>query len=240
MFFDSWLLDVQVVLHGICGCVRMYWYGNSWEHPANTGACEHNHKYHAKQPGRRAAKNQKIFTKSVAKNIVDSHVLGVYSSVLEKHIESMKDEQIPETVDVTMDTPIEDDAVQESVRGSANCVIRVVNNLVMSQWKTKMEKKPSISKGLLLFITDHFGLMNDPTKTVTLYTQYYRNNTLFRCHPSFNSGLPWYDWVMMLYTSNRRPGVTLSCPARLMAIVCDNSDSENIYCLLYTSPSPRD
>ena len=34
---------------------------------------------------------------------------------------------------------------------------------------------------------------------------------------------------MMLYTSNRRPGVTLSCPARLMAIVCDNSDSENIY-----------
>ena len=51
----------------------------------HTGACEHNHKYQAKRPGHRAAKNHKTFIKSVAQNIVDAHVLGVFMDLLNKH-----------------------------------------------------------------------------------------------------------------------------------------------------------
>ena len=51
----------------------------------HTGACEHNHKYQAKRLGHRSAKNHKTFIKSVAQNIVDSHVLGVFTDLMNKH-----------------------------------------------------------------------------------------------------------------------------------------------------------
>ena len=74
----------------------------------HTGACEHNHKYLAKRPGRRAAKNHKTFIKSVARNIVDSHVIGVFMDLLNKHdnvlvnYEIISDE-VDEDVDAAQD-----------------------------------------------------------------------------------------------------------------------------------------
>ena len=78
---NGWALSkIHELLH-----VPMFitWFGAPMNY--HTGACEHNHKYQAKIPGRRAAKNQKTFTKSVARNIVDAHVLEVFMELLNKH-----------------------------------------------------------------------------------------------------------------------------------------------------------
>ena len=58
-------------------------FGSPWNY--NTGFCEHNHKYQAKIPGRKAAKRHATFTKSVAKNIVDAHALSLFNELLVKH-----------------------------------------------------------------------------------------------------------------------------------------------------------
>ena len=77
-----------------------------------------------------------------------------------------------------------------------------------------------LTDSLTRFIVQHFGLQNNAGTSVTLYTEYKRNDTLFRCHPDYRGLGPWYDWFMLMYVDDNQPDVVLSCPARLMAIVC--------------------
>ena len=99
--------------------------------------------------------------------------------------------------------------------------------MIVAKWNTQSAVTPMVSPGLLHFIVHEFGLLNNPTKSVTLYTQYKRDDTIFRCHPNYRGGAPWYDWVMMLYSNPNHPNQQLHCPARLMAIVQDDDDETN-------------
>ena len=94
---------------------------------------------------------------------------------------------------------------------------------------SRSAERPTLSHGLLQFLVDHFGLRDDRTKSLTLYTQYKCNNTTFWCHPNYRGSFTLFDWVMMLYTDVNYPNQTLRCPARLMVVVQDNSDAGNIY-----------
>ena len=202
----------------------------------NTGFCLHNHKYQAKIPGRQAAKRHSTFTKSIATSIVDTYLLDAFETLVEKHDKKLRDSQV-EAIDdaevIENNQPHNDDVV-ESVKYATTCHIAVANNNIVVEWNTRSESLPSLSNGLLRFIVREFDLAAQPNKSVTLYTQYKRNGTTFRCHPCYRGGEPWYDWMMLMYTDDNYPNQALSCPARLMAVVVDND------CLLYTSPSPRD
>ena len=116
--------------------------------------------------------------------------------------------------------------------GAMKCHICVVNNTIIAKWNSRSAVPPTLSRGLLRFIANHFGLQQDAAKSVTLYTQYKRDDTMFCCHPNYRGGLPWFDWVMMLYSDPNHPGVQFSCPARLMAVVRDNTDPEMVYHLI--------
>ena len=52
---------------------------------------------------------------------------------------------------------------------------------------------------------------------------------LYRCHPNYRGDGPWYDWVMMSYEDENDPGVPLTGPARLIAIVVDSTDPDQKY-----------
>ena len=49
-----------------------------------------------------------------------------------------------------------------------------------------------------------------PEKDVTViawgYTEYFRNDVLFRAHPNYRSRGPWYDWTMVLFSDERKSG----------------------------------
>ena len=101
--------------------------------------------------------------------------------------------------------------------------------MIVAKWNSRSVTVPTLSRGLLLFIANHFGLQEDTTKSVTLFTQYKHDDTLFHCHTNDCGGLPWYDWVMMLYSDPNHPGQQFSCPARLMAVVKDDNDPNGVY-----------
>ena len=42
---------------------------------------------------------------------------------------------------------------------------------------------------------------------VSIYSEYKRKNTIFRCHPMFRSEQPWFDWVMVRW-QNDSPTIT--------------------------------
>ena len=71
-------------------------------------------------------------------------------------------------------------------------------------------------------------MTNENAKKVTFYTQYERNQVRFRCHPLYR-GVPWYDWVMLLYSDDNHPDVALTCPARLMGIVVEDGIVPIVY-----------
>ena len=200
----------------------------------NTGFCEHNHKYQAKIPGRKAAKRHDTFTNLIAKNIVDSHVLQMYASLMEKNeaaIDTSRYDTLPEPEEGDDDD--NDEPLRESTLRATQCHLSVADNVVKVKWTTRGAKKPVLSNGLTHFIVQHFGLQTDADKSVTLYTEYKRNDTLFRCHPDYCSLGPWYDWCMLMYVNNSQPDVVLLCPAQLMTIVCvDGVDPKKYHPIL--------
>ena len=154
----------------------------------------------------------------------------MFVDLLEKHDNLVINyEVISDDKDEPANNEQNEEEVTETIVGATTCQIRVQTNSILVNWKSRSAVEPKASPGLIRFIANHFGLHQDATKSVTLYTQYKRGNTTFRCHPSYRGGLPWFDWVMMLYTDPNFPDQQLSCPARLMAIVRDNTDPDNIY-----------
>ena len=214
---NGWVLSkIHELLH-----VPMFitWFGAPMNY--HTGACEHNHKYQAKIPGRCAAKNQKTFTKSVARNIVDAHVLEVFMDLLNKHeTKPTTYEEITDDEQEQNDDQSDDGVVDESTARATTCKICVVDNMIVAKWNSRSVIAPTLSRGLLLFIASHFGLQEDATESVTLFTQYKRDDTLFRCHPNYRGGLPWYDWVMMLYSDANHPGQQFMDLGQCPTIVC--------------------
>ena len=205
----------------------------------NTDFCEHNHKYQAKIPGRRAAKRHKTFTKSVARNIVDAHVLQVFtdlvkinSNAVDKSMfDTLPDPNAHDADDEDSDNEDnnEERPVTESVKYATQCKLSMVNNVLTVKWNTRSEAIHTISPGLARCIVREFDLQANPEKSVTLHTQYKRNEVLFRCHPNFRGNGPWYDWLMLMYTDDDYPDQVLSCPARLMAIVTVDGEEPTKY-----------
>ena len=140
----------------------------------HTGACEHNHKYQAKRPGRRAAKNHKTFIKSVARNLVDGHVIDVFVDLLNKHANEVINYEVIVNSDDDDVVAENDEGVQESNAGATTCHICVRDNQIVVEWNSRSAVPPSASHGLVRFIANHFGLHQDAAKSVTLYTQYKR------------------------------------------------------------------
>ena len=60
---------------------------------------------------------------------------------------------------------------------------------------------------------DHIGGCISKESTVYGYTELYKDNHLYRCHPSYNSESEWYDWVYVNWDSNSDP-----IPAKLYMV----------------------
>ena len=197
----------------------------------NTGFCEHNHKYQAKIPGRHAAKRHSTFTKSIATSIVDTYLLDVFETLVDKHNKKLHGSQV-ETIDdpqfVQNDQP-QNDNIVESVKYATTCHIAVANNNIVVEWNTCSESIPSLSAGMVRFIVCEFDLAAQPNKSVILYTQYKRNGTTFHCHPCYRGGEPWYDWMVLMYMDDNYPNQALTCPVRLMAVVVENDAPNKVY-----------
>ena len=200
-------------------------FGSPWNY--NTGFCEHNHKYQAKIPGRKAAKRHATFTKSVAKNIVDAHALNLFTQLIDQR-NAIVDKQMYGTDPVPAVNAEANEDNTESVKWATQCKIQVKNNLISAQWNTRANPSPTLCDGILYFIVNHFGMTNENAKKVTFYTQYERNQVKFRCHPLYR-GVPWYDWVMLLYSDDNHPNEELQCPARLMGIVVEDDTVPIVY-----------
>ena len=195
----------------------------------NTGFCEHNHKYQAKIPGRKAAKRQETFTKSIAQNIVNTYVIDLFNDMVEQQ-EDYNDNILYESLSSDEDINDPHD-INESVKYATYCFILwdASDARYKVKWNTKSEVLPVLPNGLLRFIARTYELKDNPARYITLFTQYCRNKVLFRCHPDFRGGGPWYDWMMMQYEDPNNPRNVLSCPARLMAVVVDSTDQNKVY-----------
>ena len=79
------------------------------------------------------------------------------------------------------------------------------------EWQSKTKNKLlTIPEALLVYMHKHFG------KDVHFCTEYCRAEYTFRCHPSYQSNYPMYDWMKVRFNTG-------SFPCRLAAVViCDN------------------
>ena len=192
----------------------------------NTSFCEHNHKYQAKIPGRRAAKRHKTFTKSIANNVVDTNVVNLFNHLVQQH-----DHSKPLDEKTSMECDDDNDRFVASNKYATSCIMSMSmeNNNVHVEWNTRSNFDMHLPDDLQQFLVQEYNLDTVPDKTLTIYTQYKRNGVLYRCHPNYRGDGPWYDWVMMSYEDENDPGVVLNGPARLIAIVVDSTDPDHKY-----------
>ena len=84
------------------------------------------------------------------------------------------------------------------------------------RWHTKTNvASMHLPDALLGFLCFHFG------SNVRVCTELYHQNATYRCHPSYQSGGPLYDWFNATQTTKHNNNTT-TFPCQLMAVVVTN------------------
>ena len=95
------------------------------------------------------------------------------------------------------------------------------------KWNTKTNvSKLQLDNSLLCYLYTQFG------HTVNFCTEYKRDIYTFRCHPSYGSAGPIFDWMIIKFNTGL-------FPCRLAAVVLDHSASDDAVQLVVQSTTSR-
>lgn len=154
----------------------------------HTGPTEHNHIFHVKRPVRNTQKRRDVLDHQIALRMSETHVINTahdrmtydyrgrnhaFREVKQDHISGISSNGSKRVYSIRID-------------GSRN-IIEVPAQAPV--WMSKPVCQ-QIADGL-------HGQAPADALRFTLYSEYRRCGELFRAHPSYRRGLPWYDWVML-------------------------------------------
>ena len=183
----------------------------------------------AKQPGRRSQKRHKgvSYELQAAQRLCYSMMIDTVNSRIQNGAPSLH--RAPTGSETPMDTPL-----HESTKGATNailtCCVAEANNTAPSfeiHWDSKTDVHlMQVDIQLLRYLHTTFGT------PVHFCTQYKRDIYTFRCHPSFGSTGPLYDWMVIKFDTGL-------FPCRLAAVVFSNADAEEPLQLVVQSTTTR-
>ena len=162
---------------------------------------EHNHKYHAKQPGRRSQKthNASDFEEQVARRISEAMIINELNvAVMSKNIDIEEES-------------VDSNDLQESTKNAtfATAIKNEEDDSYEVKWKAKQCKNITMKNGALpKFLCNLYK-----KDQVVFCTEYVRGNIRYRCHPNYGNKGPFYDWLLILFPQNR------IYPCKLIAVV---------------------
>ena len=186
---------------------------------------EHNHIAHAKRPGRRAHKTHsgQKFEKQVAQRLSDTMIIN---SIYER----IHPEASMTTIDVA-----ENNQPNGNLPNGAVCFISKTFNHVTEVWQCKSSTESpnqslKLPVGVSACLFNHFDCA-----TIFTCTEMHVKNVLYRCHPTYRSEGPHYDWPMVQMSTHRQR------PCKIVAFVpatkgadAFNSDLKTAHVVLQT------
>jgi len=158
----------------------------------------------AKRPGRHVQKSQKgaTYDMAAAERVVDSFLINRFSEHFQNNNTSLTNN------DCGADT-----ICNSTGRGTLGTI--TFNNdddTYTIDWKTKTNQSHmTLPQELMEYVVGMFG------NSVSICTEFKRDNLVFRCHPKFQSYLPKYDWMLIRFDT----GVF---PCRLSLVVITDDD----------------
>ena len=178
----------------------------------------------AKRPGRRAQKrsNGSQYELNAAQRLEQSFVLDLYHQKIfptktsSNHINES-------SVDVS-DVSIRNDTGHATF---ARVLFDSTSGNYEIQWATKTNTEHMrLQPELLQFLVSEFG------PSITICTEYRRENFIFRCHPYFQSHAPRYDWLRIQFEDD-------IYPSRLAAVVevLEEGNNKNHYLIVQCATS---
>lgn len=165
---------------------------------------EHNHKYFSKNPGRRARKKHLTFEFGSAKRYCDKFVLDEMHARLMEH-----SEQVYAPIEAEPDAKLP--AQEFRRKTSIGTRYELVKNATTEEWKVKWHSQTDVHKlSLLPNLLSYLIAKFDPFNTI-FSTEITLHNTMYRCHPSYQSGTAWYDWVWENKHPHKKKGENWPC-----------------------------
>ena len=187
--------------------------------PANTnsGPSENHHIAHAKKPSKTIRKQRHAFDLNIANRATDHLLIDTATNMFDCHNIDAKATLGPlQTWNQDNTNPAfaaeGDSLVTESFLGATKVKLKVSLTVVTDnqrqikrqvkikqEWVTKGKNALSLAPQLTAFIgrwvVREVGLAPNKSHTLTLYTEYNRNDVVFRAHPNYQGDGPWNDWV---------------------------------------------
>ena len=183
----------------------------------------------AKLPGRRAQKRHEgsLYEIQSAQRLADTHIINImYDRICED--DSNKD--VVQSSSDDNPTNVADNTIFQSTgRSTFAIVTRQTETCFHVSWSsTTSVTKLNLPVKLLTFLCDTFG------DTVRCATEYVREQYTFRCHPSYQSDGPIYDWMKVMFDGEP----PMSYPCRLAIVVILDSPTDP-YQLVVQSATER-
>lgn len=184
----------------------------------------------AKQPGRRAQKRHEgvVYELQAAQRLCYSLMINTVHDRIQQYAPSLNRKPIA-TSEANLD-----DTIHESTQGATSGILtKVIDESInllpvyKIHWKSRTDVKLlRMDIELVNYLCDNFG------DTVKFCTEYKRDIYTFRCHPSYGSAGPIYDWMIIQYDTGL-------FPSRLAAVVLDQCNPSEPIKLVVQSTTSR-
>lgn len=173
--------------------------------PAGThsGPTEHNHIEFVKNPARRTQRRQINLDQQIAARFTESYVIRMAHETLEN---SQKETNNNSNVTSYCRCYAARIALFKSLKGNGKFLYQFfIEEQSLKGWKRIDQNVfDVIGEQLDCMTTIDWNLHNHNVykKTISMYTEYKRNDKIFRSHPDYRSEGEWHDWVMVRWDGN--------------------------------------
>ena len=167
--------------------------------PANwhSGPTEHNHISTVKQPANITQKRRKLFDWQLANRLIDKYIIDKAVAIIETPLLSgNQNVEAGETI-------------QQNTDMAGKFLVKIWEGMnrkiqVKYQWQTHRKHQYTVDDSVIEAIVDYFFKTiprQERLKGIQVmgYTEYRRDNVIFRAHPKYRNERAWYDYAMLAW-----------------------------------------
>jgi hypothetical protein len=190
--------------------IHMFGKPGNW----HSGPQEHNHIDNVKNQANLTQKRVMVFDWQLANRLVDKYVIDFAHSIIQRKEEDeskkqLKGNQVPKQAEVH--SPFKPEAILEDVNmaGKFTIFFKQPKNARQSMiakywWNSHRQKTYNLDANFVNAVAKHWFLplsSQQRKKGLHVYgfTEYHRGEEVFRAHPDYRSGGPWYDYALLTW-----------------------------------------